>query len=132
MKAAVYGSEIVASRVRPILAEYGFEIIAFSGELGSDKLDYLLENLDEMRLAIVDTLEEHADSLCGFLGELEALPVVLLIDYTRADWEKFCSFEASAFVPHSAGEMEFASRLKKVIAGTIAVTGIKTGDEKEN
>lgn len=132
MKAVVYASEIIASRIRPILIENGVEMIAFSGKVGGEKLDYLLENLDEIELAILDTLEEYADFLCDFFAELGGLPVVLLVDHRVADWEKLCGSKASAFIPYSAGEMELAARLKNVIARTISVRGKKTRDAKEN
>jgi hypothetical protein len=111
----VYGSVTVASRIKPILEEKGFEMIAFSGELSGRNLDSLLENLDGINFAILDSLEESADSLCHFFGQVGGVSMVLLVDEKTADWDKFCECKTSAFIPHSAGEMEFAARLKNVI-----------------
>ena len=116
MRVLVYGGETVVSRLKPLLDTMGFEILSCCNAIVSQNLPDSLENLCEVDFAILDTNEEGAELVGNYLGRLRDTPVALLIDRELADWERLYLYEACSYIPHSAGELEFACRLRKAIS----------------
>ena len=115
MKVLVYGNELVAGRISPLLKEMGLEMVPVSGDMPGCALDCFLRNMTDIELAILDTSEEFSGHLCSLLDKVEYIPVALLVNNDTADWEWLGSCEASAYIPLEVGEEEFASRLQLVI-----------------
>ena len=59
MKVLIYGTEMVAGRISPLLKEMGIETVTISGDMTGSNLNYLLSNLTDIGLAILDTNEEY-------------------------------------------------------------------------
>jgi hypothetical protein len=114
MKVLIYGTEMVAGRISPLLKEMGIETVAISGDMTGANLNYLLTNLTDIGLAILDTNEECINRLCPFLSRLGYIPIALLVNGDSADWEWLCDCDASAYISLEAGKEEFASRLLSV------------------
>ena len=115
MKVLIYGTEMVAGRISPLLKEMGIETVAISGDMTGANLNYLLTNLTDIGLAILDTNEECINHLCPFLSRLGYIPIALLVNSDTADWEWLCDCDASAYISLEAGKEEFASRIQVVI-----------------
>ena len=115
MKVLIYGTEMVAGRISPLLKEMGIEMVTISGEMTGANMNRLLSNLTDIGLAILDMNEECINHLCPFLSRLGYIPLVLLINSDTADWEWLCGCDASAYISLEAGKEEFASRLQVVI-----------------
>ena len=115
MKVLIYGTEMVAGRISPLLKEMGIETVAISGDMTGANLNYLLSNQTDIGLAILDTNEDHSRRLCSFFGRLGYIPIALLVNSDSADWEWLCDCNASAYISLEAGKEEFASRLLAVM-----------------
>ena len=115
MKVLIYGTEMVAGSISPLLKEMGIETVAISGDMTGSNLNYLLSNLTDIGLAILDTNEECINHLCPFLSRLGYIPIALLVNSDTADWEWLCDCDASAYISLEAGKEEFASRIQVVI-----------------
>jgi len=120
MRVLIYGREEVVSRVKPLLDEFDIEIVQCFNEQISQDLPGFRENLNEVDLAILDTNETGSEMVINHLQCLRSIPVALLIDREMADWERLGSYEACWYIPHNAGELELACRLKKAISGILS------------
>jgi hypothetical protein len=93
----------------------GIETVSISGEMTGPNRNCLLRDLTDIRLAILDTNEDHSRHLCSFLGRLEYIPIALLVNNDTADWEWLGGCAASAYISLETGKDEFNSRLQAVI-----------------
>ena len=110
MRVMVFSSKVIARRLIASLAEEGIELVRLS-ELTEAITLVKRERFD---LALVDSLGEEAETVCRCIGELGCVPVVLMVDRTRADWARLQSLGIHGYLPRGANGAELAARMRAV------------------
>jgi hypothetical protein len=128
IKILVYSSDIVVDRIAPLLEGADTEVITISAKLTSSNLEFLLTHSGDIALAILDITEQYTGCLCRFLGQINGIPVVLLVDSNKTNWEVLGNCAASAYIPLSAGDTELAMRLKAI---TRRITALKQKEQNQ-
>ncbi len=114
MRVLVYASTPVAGRVKQAFSGLNLEVLSVSSEMINLQTAEWLYGLTDPATVIIDTREPGAEQLCHHFELFARIPVVLLVDPT-SDWNRLASCHAVGFVSHSAGQAEFACRLKKCL-----------------
>lgn len=118
MNVLVYGSEIVSSRIKLMLDCSEVDIINVTQKITKPRDLRLLGNLRDIELAIVDATEIGAKQVCNYLARVRRIVVALLIDVGNAEWGEWGHYPVVAYIPKTAGDREFASRIKRAISRT--------------
>ncbi len=112
MQVLIVGRELVANRLRPLLASQGVETVEFTSGFGEGDLPAP----GERRLALVDSMAPGLESVCRSINCSGGIPLVLVVERgDEVDWSDVERLKASGFVSSSARDPELSARLGAVI-----------------
>jgi len=129
MRMAVYSSETIAERIRNSLHVTGIIMVPVIPGVFTRHDFRSLDRLLDSDLIIMEAAAADVDKVCQHLKGSRYVPLVMLVDENHVDWEQLCYCGASAYIPISAGDREFDSRINSVIKNIMATLSASSREE---
>lgn len=112
MNFIVLGRSSIVKRMDSVMNNLGIRIINITGGIDAIYNTYKYE-WDTM--AFVDCNSEDAESTCLYINKMWRIPICLLIDGQKPNWQKLDSFNCSGYIDLTIGNDELGARLNSMI-----------------
>jgi len=104
----IYGREILAQRIKAVLADRDVEVISPSPE---DLAELRKGNYD---IVMVDALIPQVEEICEMLKDISNASVLVMVNRKQADWNRLLKLETTGYIEDTIGKTELIARLEAV------------------
>ena len=108
MRVLIYGREILAQRIKAVLADRDVEVISPSPE---DLAELRKGNYD---IVMVDALIPQVEEICEMLKDISNASVLVMVNRKQADWNRLLKLETTGYIEDTIGKTELIARLEAV------------------
>ncbi|MDD5509449.1 MAG: hypothetical protein PHI12_01365 [Dehalococcoidales bacterium] len=129
LRIAVYSSETIAERVSKCLNGTETTLVPILPGVFARRDFPALDRLLDADLIIMEAASPDATNVCQHLKRFWHVPLIMLVDQSHVDWEQLCWCGASGYIPLSAGEREFDSRINSATQNLIAKLSVPARGE---